>query len=114
MVYKNGGSDPRYHNLGSMHLLYWKSIQDAKASGLRFFDLGRTDAGQDGLITFKNRWGARQSSLTYSRYAFSGNVGHMFDLPASTSRKGVARELLAHLPNGLASLLGRALYKHVG
>jgi predicted N-acyltransferase len=114
MIYKYGGSDLRYHSLGSMHLLYWASIQDAKSSGLRFFDLGRTDAGQEGLITFKNRWGAKQSLLTYVRYAYSENLGHMFDLGPSKSKKSVARELLAHLPNGLASLLGRALYRHVG
>jgi lipid II:glycine glycyltransferase (peptidoglycan interpeptide bridge formation enzyme) len=114
LIYKYGGSDLRYHNLGSMHLLYWASIQDAKNSGLRFFDLGRTDAGQDGLTTFKTRWGAKQTLLTYSRYAFSENLGHMFDLNPGKRKKGFARELLAHLPNGLASLLGRALYKHVG
>ena len=30
----------RFNNLGSMHLLYWESIQRAKESGLRVFDLG--------------------------------------------------------------------------
>lgn len=114
LVYKYGGSDFRYHNLGSMHLLYWTSIQDAKASGLRFFDLGRTDAGQAGLNTFKNRWGARESLLTYSRYALSEDSSHMFDLSLLKPKTEAARKLLAYLPNGLTSLLGRALYKHVG
>ena len=68
LVYKYGGSDVDHNNLGPMHLLYWMAIQDAKALGLRYFDLGRTDAGQSGLITFKNRWGAKQLPLTYSRH----------------------------------------------
>ena len=38
LVYKYGASDFRYNNLGGMHLLYWTSIQEGKASGLRFFD----------------------------------------------------------------------------
>lgn len=114
LVYKYGASDFRYNNLGGMHLLYWTSIQEGKACGLRFFDLGRTDADQAGLITFKKRWGAKESLLTYSRYAISEDTSHMFDLSSPTRKSTAARELLAYLPNGLLSLLGRALYKHVG
>jgi predicted N-acyltransferase len=114
LIYKYGGSDARYNKLGGMHLLYWASIQDAKASALRYFDLGRTDADQFGLITFKNRWGAKESLLTYSRYALSGDLSHTFDLSSAKARSAHARGLLAYLPNGLVSLLGRALYKHVG
>ncbi len=114
LVYKYGASDPGYNNLGSMHLLYWRSIQEAKASGLRFFDLGRTDAGQTGLITFKKRWGAQESLLTYTRYALSEDFSHKFDLSTSKEKRSVARELLAYMPNGLLSLLGKTLYKHVG
>jgi predicted N-acyltransferase len=114
LVYKYGASDPLYNNLGGMHLLYWRSIEEAKASGLRRFDLGRTDAGQTGLITFKKRWGAKESLLTYTRYALSENVTHWFDLSTSKRKPSVARELLAYLPDGLLSLLGETLYKHVG
>src|ERR1035438_3748277 len=64
LVYKNGGSDSRFHNLGAMHLLYWESIRDAKNLGLRTFDLGRSDVEQAGLIKFKSRWGAQQMTLT--------------------------------------------------
>jgi Acetyltransferase (GNAT) domain len=114
MVYKNGGSDPRFHNLGSMHLLYWNAIQEAKALGLRSFDFGRTDPGQDGLVTFKNRWGAQKSELTYSRCALTLDRGHVFDVSSSKPGADTMKELFAHLPNGVASFLGRILYKHVG
>lgn len=114
MVYKYGGSDHRYHNLGSMHLLYWTAIQEAKAAGLQFFDFGRTDADQAGLITFKKRWGARQSLLTYSRFSLSPNSSHAFDLSSAASRLGAAREVVAYMPASVLSLLGRAFYKHVG
>ena len=114
LIYKYGGSDARYNKFGGMHLLYWASIRDAKSSGLRTFDLGRTDADQAGLITFKSRWGAKQSLLTYSRYAPAGDSSHMFDVSHSKESSGPARKLLAYLPNRLVSFLGRALYKHVG
>jgi CelD/BcsL family acetyltransferase involved in cellulose biosynthesis len=114
MVYKYGGSDVRFNNLGSMHLLYWKSIQEAKNSGLQIFDLGRSDADQAGLITFKGRWGAAQSTLTYMRFAASGRAEHMFD-PAGTSWKmRIAKQAFAHAPADVLSAVGKFLYKHVG
>ncbi len=38
LVYKYGCSDSRFNNLGGMHLLLWRAIQDAKERGLRTFD----------------------------------------------------------------------------
>ncbi len=113
LAYKYGCSESRYHNLGGVHLLLWTSIQEAKAAGLRLFDLGRTDAGQAGLITFKNRWGAKESILTYSRFAAEGPPTHMMDFPASRW-KSAARRLLAHMPPPVLSLMGRMLYRHIG
>jgi CelD/BcsL family acetyltransferase involved in cellulose biosynthesis len=114
MVYKYGGSDSRFNNLGSMHLLLWRAIQEAKTSGLRRFDFGRTEAEQQGLITFKKRWGTTQSSLIYSRYGLSDNVTHIFEASASSWKSRVAKYLLAHMQPGVLSLAGRALYRHVG
>jgi CelD/BcsL family acetyltransferase involved in cellulose biosynthesis len=114
MVYKYGGSDSRFNNLGSMHLLLWRTIQEAKALGLRSLDFGRTEAGQTGLITFKQRWGTTQSSLVYSRYGLSDNVTHMFEPSTGGWKSRVAKYLLAHMQPGVLSLAGRALYRHVG
>ena len=61
LVYKYGCSNRSFNNLGGMHLLYWQAIQEAKAAGLRRFDFGRTDIDQQGLITFKKRWGGVES-----------------------------------------------------
>ena len=79
LVYKYGGSDSRFNNLGGMHLLLWRAIQEAKAAGLGFVDFGRTDEDQQGLVTFKKRWGSEQSNLTYSRYSLTCNSGHIFE-----------------------------------
>ena len=114
LVYKYGCSDARFHNMGSMHLLYWKAIQDAKACGLRRFDLGRTDADQQGLITFKSRWGATQSVVTYSRYSLSAQAAHVFDLSAAKWKSRVAKSLLSNLPLEALSVIGRVFYRHIG
>src|SRR5437660_2858130 len=114
LVYKYGGSDSRFNNLGGMHLLFWNAIQDAKSNGLRFFDLGRTDEHQHGLINFKSRWGTTQSALVYKRYGFFQKASHAFDLPSSKKKTNMAKYVLSHLHPSMLSLIGRILYRHVG
>lgn len=114
LVYKYGCSDVRFNNLGGVHLLFWTSIREAKAAGLKRFDFGRADAGQSGLTTFRRRWGATESVLTYSRLATSGRSTHLFDLPASQWKTTIPNKVLAHLPGTVLSAVGRVLYKHIG
>jgi hypothetical protein len=113
-VYKYGCSDVRYNNLGGIHLLYWTSIQQAKALGCQVFDFGRCDSDQEGLMTFKRRWGATQSILQYHRYAIHGKRGLTFQPAGSSWRMRLAEMVFANSPAPLLSLMGRFLYKHVG
>jgi hypothetical protein len=112
MFYKYGCSDAAYNNLGSMPSLYWRAIYDAKKLNCRFFDLGRTDADQLGLITFKNRWGATESTLNYCRYGIASESTHFFDLNNSSWTTSAARYVLGQLPTGVLSMAGRIFYKH--
>ncbi len=114
LVYKYGCSDSRFNSLGGMHLLFWRSIQDAKNSGLRFLDFGRTDAGQTGLSTFKSRWGASSSVLTYRRYTASGATTHIFDPPATNWKSRIAKQIFARSHPRILSAMGNLLYKHIG
>jgi len=114
LVYKYGCSDSRFNNLGGMHLLYWQAIQDGKNEGLHSFDLGRTDRDQHGLITFKNRWGAKQSLLTYWRCSAHETETHFFDLAAGNLTALAAQSLLSFFPAKIVSRIGQLLYGHVG
>jgi Acetyltransferase (GNAT) domain len=114
LVYKYGGSELQFNNLGSMHCLYWKAIQRAKALGLEVFDLGRTDADQSGLIMFKSRWGATLSNLTYFRFAPSSDPMHWFESRGPTWKTRVAKTIVAHSPTALLPGLGNRLYRHIG
>jgi Acetyltransferase (GNAT) domain len=114
MVYKYGCSDKAFNRLGSMHLLFWNAIQEAKEAGLRCFDFGRTDADQQGLITFKSRWGGVESVLDYSRYRTGASSLHLFDLSTGKWKANAAKFVLSHLPSGVVSRIGEALYGHVG
>ena len=115
MTYKYGGSDPAYNKFGSMHLLFWKAIQEAKNSRLKVFDFGRTDADQPGLITFKGRWGATQSRLIYSRYVLPGKSPGFLD-PAIGNWKDAACQTLlcANAELRCSRSIGDKLYRHIG
>jgi Acetyltransferase (GNAT) domain len=110
MVYKYGCSDKSLSRLGGTQLLFWKTIQEAKAEGLTELDLGRSDLNNPGLVTFKDRWGAQRTELNYWR--LSGE-----DSPApstSTWTSGAVKRLLPLLPARVLSSASGLLYKHIG
>jgi hypothetical protein len=104
--------DSRFCPAGGVHLLYWQSIQDAKNCGLQYFDLGRTDNGQDGLVTFKNRRGATHSTFHYLRYASALNAAHLFDLSAGSWKSRLAKAALSHIHPRVLAMIGNVMYKH--
>ncbi len=111
LVYKYGCSDARMNNLGGTQLLFWRAIEEAKAENLLRFDLGRSDVTNEGLTTFKNRWGATSQPLIYLRQSRSNR-------PSSSGATGMAKRLgkriLPHLPDPIFTAIGKALYRHAG
>lgn len=111
LVYKYGGSDPQFHRLGPMHLVFWRCIQQAKYDKLRTLDLGRSNPADAGLVAFKDRWGSVRSTLTYSRYGVRGR----FEFQTDGGRKErIARDLVSRLPQPLFTAIGRWFYRHIG
>lgn len=108
-VYKYGCSDACYHNLGGMFLLMWHAIQDAKASGARCFDFGRSSQENKGLVTFKEHWGSTKIPLPYHRYPAGINTDAQ-----SAWKLWLIQKTCAYLPDPLLETLGAVLYKHVG
>jgi hypothetical protein len=109
VVYKYGCSDGAFRNLGGTQLLFWNTILEAKATGLTSMDFGRSDAGNPGLIAFKDRWGAKRSELIYLRWSRK-------PVPDVARRRpsGVVRQLFALMPDVVLQATGRTLYRHVG
>ncbi|HVB58106.1 MAG TPA: GNAT family N-acetyltransferase [Candidatus Acidoferrales bacterium] len=114
LLYKYGCSDARLHNLGGMQLLLWRSIEEAKCAGLRTFDFGRSDCDNAGLILFKERWGAIRSTLIYSRYTTSVKSRDNYKPREAQWKLRIAKRLLSHAPGKVLSMVGDALYKHIG
>ena len=109
MTYKYGCSDSRFHRMGAMQLLMWEAIHEAKQDGLQYFDMGRTEWDNQGLMHFKDRWGTSRSTLTYLRYP----AQKMRTCPEYTSSR-FARMVFPLAPDSLLTTVGKVLYRHIG
>jgi len=109
VVYKYGCSNASLHKLGGMPFLFWRLIQDSKASGVGKIDFGRSDLDQEGLIRFKDRLGAQRKLLTYYRYTADSKK---HDAAPWGLKK--LRDLFCDMPDAFLSMAGRVLYKHMG
>jgi lipid II:glycine glycyltransferase (peptidoglycan interpeptide bridge formation enzyme) len=112
LVYKYGCSDAGFSNLGGTPLLFWKAIQHAKETGVEFFDLGRSDCDEPGLIAFKEHLGAISSELVY--YRDPPPLPKRLTLQSSASVSSLARKALVSLPDPLLAGVGQLLYRHIG
>ena len=109
LVYKYGGADERSFPFGGMQMLFWRAIEDAKKEGLCKFDLGRSGLEREGLIVMKDRLGAKRSSLSYFR-----NPAPKQTYAMAVDRLRSRKHLFACVPNRIAALGGRLLYRHFG
>ena len=108
MTYKYGCSNVAFNKLGGMPLLFWKTIQDAKAAGYEQLDMGRSDSDNLGLIAFKDHWGADASSLTYWKYP-QKSASH-----SNLWRSRVIKQATSLAPEAVLRTVGSLLYKHIG
>lgn len=108
ITYKYGCSDTAFHRLGGMALLFWKTIEEAKHNGFEELDMGRSDADNQGLITFKNHWGAASTLLDYWKYP------HEPEMRAHIGQNKVIKRLVSTAPTLVLKAIGRLTYKHIG
>ena len=110
LVFKYGCSDSAYHRFGSVPLVLWRAIQQAKSTGAQIFDMGRSDYYDQGLVVFKDRWASTRSLLTYWRFPAQTKV---LSTEESLTVKS-AKHLFGLLPNSVQKAAGEILYRHIG
>ena len=109
VVYKYGCSDERVHQLGGMPLLFWNLVEESKEAGFEHIDFGRSDLDQQGLMTFKDRLGARRRLLKYYRSRPAEKKrGRSWWKPSSLL------QAVPYLPDACLSAAGGVLYRHFG
>ena len=109
IIYKYGCSDGAFHQLGGMPFLFWKLIEEGKATGAERIDFGRSELENEGLVAFKDKFGATKRILKYYRYPQTANqTAHAW------RDSSLARLVFSILPDGALSAAGKVLYRHIG
>ena len=109
VIYKYGCSDGAYHQLGGMPFLFWKLIEEGKATGAESIDFGRSEMENEGLVAFKDKFGTSKRTLTYYRYPQTTKQA-----ARAWGDSGLTRRMLSMLPDGVLSAAGKVLYRHIG
>jgi CelD/BcsL family acetyltransferase involved in cellulose biosynthesis len=92
--------------------LWWEAIQKADRDGYRFVDLGKTSPHADGLSTYKMRWGAVDMEVPALYYPAATRSATYYDEGHKSHQ--LARKLWTVMPPGIARILARLAYRHMG
>jgi hypothetical protein len=109
MYYKYGGSDAKLNNLAATPMLLWQAIQAAKSAGMEELDLGRSETENQGLIRFKERWGAYSVRLTLWR-----DPPDVVSPSLEDVKMRMVKSVCTCLPRTMVISVGRLLYRHAG
>jgi CelD/BcsL family acetyltransferase involved in cellulose biosynthesis len=112
VYYKYSSSDPAYlTEKCPNHLLTMHAIERACLAGYRFFDFGRTSPDNEGLIRYKEMWGAQSQDLPYYFYPHIKGA-------TATEGEGKSYQLVTRiwrlLPDSITDIIGPMLFRHIG
>jgi CelD/BcsL family acetyltransferase involved in cellulose biosynthesis len=110
IFFKYAAADEELLHLRPYHPLVWEAIKWGCENGYEFFDFGRSDPANEGLVEYKRGWGAQESDIQYVRFGTgegksSGTLVRVQERFAPVMRK---------LPVLIVELIGRVLYRHMG
>lgn len=108
IVYKYGCSDMAASKFGGTPMLFWRTIQEARNEGYEELDMGRSDTDDEGLITFKEHWGALPSLLQYWNYPGRQPKG------SNQWMSKAGKTVTAKAPDFVLRMIGSLLYRHMG
>ncbi len=110
LTYKFSATDEASLNLRPNHLVTWTAMKWGCENGFTTFDFGRADLEDEGLRSYKRRWGADEVPLSYS---------YIPSAPRQPSGKkgkaeAVLKSIICHSPVWVCRLIGELLYRYVG
>jgi len=109
LTYKYGASTLSGLSLRPNHLIFWDAIQWGCENGYSRLDFGRTDCENDGLRTFKSRWGAFEVPLSYCSFPSQKRQPIRAGLLTQT-----IKALIRKSPTWMGRLGGEIYYRHIG
>jgi hypothetical protein len=105
-------SDQKSHHLGVVQLLYWHAITEASQRGFEFFDFGRTDERNIGLMDFKRRWGTSVSSAPL--YYRPVNSKKPYMVAGASTPERMFKAIFRRTPVPIMKSVGKICYRHMG
>jgi len=100
--------DTRFRSLGH-DLLLWHEILLGKERGCVRLNLGRSSTDNEGLRSYKSKWGAEEHALPYLYYPeLQGFASEAGDSP----RRRLLSAAIRHTPSALLPRLSAILYGH--
>ncbi len=107
-ISKFSASDESVWSLRANNLITWHLIKTACEHGSRWFDFGRTDAGNEGLCAYKRSWGALEEPLVYGTLGAGPETA-----PANDGKAGqLLASAIRHSPPVVCRAAGEALYRY--
>lgn len=106
LTYKYGASTELGQSMRANHLLFWDAIRWGCENGFGWLDFGRSDIDNVGLRSFKQRWGAEETPLTYSYFPDSARR------PPPTKILSFMHFLVRNSPLWVCSATGNLLYRY--
>lgn len=103
--------DDTRRELRPVYALLWESIEDACAAGDHTYDFGRTERDNEGLASFKSRWGTERVPVPY----FFRPAADAPSTAESTSLKyRIFTAAFRLLPTGVSAWIGARIFRHFG
>lgn len=110
--YEAIGLDESHSRKGTQFFLIWEAIKMAHGQSFKVFDFGRTAVENQGLMTFKGRWGTKVSDLPvfyYPACAVNGQRPREKTIPYK-----MVRFVCKLTPMRFYPVLGELVYMHLG
>jgi hypothetical protein len=108
LTYKYGASTELGLSMRANHLLFWEAIRWGCDNGFGRLDFGRSDVDNIGLRSFKQRWGAVETPLRYSRFPdFARRASPQKIIP-------FMHFVIRNSPLWVCSTIGSLLYRYFG
>lgn len=104
-------SDDAHFNIGANQFLLWKAIEQAIEEGYKLFDFGRTSPSNEGLMTFKKRWGTDEREIPHFYFP-----PRKTQTPQNEGSLGyrIMHKLCEITPRNLQQVIGDFCYRHLG
>ncbi len=109
VVYAFNGRDRAQLAFRPNDAIHWKAITEAAANGFRRYDFGEVGGGNDGLVDFKEKWGAKPVELYRYHYPRDREIERRLLAPGGFRR--TAECAWRQLPLPATATLGRWIYR---